>query len=216
MSADALLSVRGLAVTRGGRRLFDGFDLDLHPGECVALRAPSGGGKSSLLRVLCGLDDAVAGEVLLGGATPGAIGWPMFRRRVQLVAQEPVLPAGTVGEALARPFHYAAAEADFAPEAAEALLAALFDAPPALDRQTTALSVGERQRVALVRALLAAPPILLLDEPTSALDPEATAKVEAAVSRHLRTAGAGALVVSHDPEQASRWCDRVIATGGAE
>jgi ABC-type iron transport system FetAB ATPase subunit len=213
MNAAPLFSARDLAVSRGGRRLVASFGLDLLPGECVALQAPSGGGKTSLLRVLGGLDDPRRGTLQLRGATPDELTWPVYRRRVQLVAQEPVLPAGTVGAALARPFDYRSAQGAFDPAAATELLAALFAHPPALTRDAAALSVGERQRVALARALLAGPSVLLLDEPTSALDPAATVRLEEAVTRHLRSAGAAALVVSHEPAQVSRWCGRSVSIG---
>jgi len=210
MNAPALLSCRGLAVAPGERTLLAGLDLDLHAGDLVGLRGPSGGGKTSLLRAICGLDDPAAGTVSLEGATPAETGWPCFRRRVALVAQEPLLPAGTVGAALSRPFAFQACrEAAFDPARARATLAEIFDAPPDLDADAGVLSVGERQRVALVRALLLDARVLLLDEPTSALDPAAASQVEDAVRRRAAN-GLAALIVSHDPVQAERWCDRVI------
>ena len=210
MNAPALLSCRGLAVAPGERTLLAGLDLDLHPGELVGLRGPSGGGKTSLLRAICGLDNPSAGTVSLDGATPAETGWPCFRRRVALVAQEPLLPPGTVGAALARPFGFAACrDTGFDPARAYSVLAEIFDDPPVLETDAGTLSVGERQRVALARALLLDARVLLLDEPTSALDPKAAAQVEDAV-RSRAAEGLAALIVSHDPVQAERWCDRVI------
>lgn len=210
----AVLSCRGLAPAPDGRPLFHGFDLELRAGELVALGGPSGGGKTSLLRAICGLDDAAAGEVLLDGQPPAVHGWPLFRRRVLLVPQEPRLPEGTVGDALARPFAFGSAGAAFDTGTAERTLGELFAAPPDLEQDTGKLSVGERQRICLARALLLAPPVLLLDEPTSALDPRATAGVERAVRRRAEADGLAAFIVSHLPEQASRWCDRVLTLPG--
>ena len=210
-----LLSCRGLAPAPDGRPLFHGFDLDLRAGELVALGGPSGGGKTSLLRVICGLDDAAAGEVRLRGDTPDQHGWPCFRRQVMLVPQESRLPEGTVGEALARPFAFAAVGAAFDPVRAADVLGELFAAAPTLDQDTGKLSVGERQRICLARALLLTPAVLLLDEPTSALDPRATADVEKAVRRRAADDGLAAFIVSHLPEQANRWCGRVLTLPGA-
>jgi len=210
MSSAPLLSCRGLAVSFGARTLFSGLDLDLQAGELVGLRGRSGSGKTTLLRTVCGLDDPTAGEVRLDGRTGDETGWPCFRRAVSLVAQEPLLPAGTVGQAMARPFAFRTCSAlRYDPGLAREVLAEVFDTPPDLDGDAGVLSVGERQRVALSRALLLDARVLLLDEPTSALDPEAARRVEAAV-RARADAGLAALIVSHDPAQAERWCDRVL------
>ena len=210
MTVAPLLSCRGLAVAFGERALFAGLDLDLSAGELVGLRGPSGSGKTSLLRVVCGLDDPSAGEVRLDGRTGDETGWPCFRRAVSLVAQEPLLQAGTIGAALERPFAFRTCSAlRFDPDRARDTLAEVFDVPPTLEGDAGVLSVGERQRVALTRALLLDARVLLLDEPTSALDPDAARRVEAAV-RARAEAGLAALIVSHDPAQAERWCDRVL------
>jgi ABC-type iron transport system FetAB ATPase subunit len=210
MNDTPLLSCCGLAVAPGGDVLLSGLDLQVNSGEVVGLRGPSGCGKTSLLRAVCGLDDPQAGRVTVEGRDGDETGWPCFRRAVSLVAQEPLLPAGTVGAALARPFAFrSCSELIFDPDQAHATLAEFFDVPPAFDKDTGILSVGERQRVALARSLLLDVRVLLLDEPTSALDPDSARRVETAV-RARTEKGLAALVVSHDPVQAERWCDRVV------
>ena len=213
MNGAPLLSCRGVSVAHGDRTLFSGLDLDLHAGELVGLRGPSGSGKTSLLRVICGLDDPAAGAVTFEGRTGDETGWPCFRRAVSLVAQEPLLPAGSVGAAMERPFAFrTCSDLDFDPARARHVLDKLFVERPSLEKDAGELSVGERQRVALARALLLDARVLLLDEPTSALDPESARRVEDAV-RARAEEGLAALIVSHDPAQAERWCDRVVDLG---
>ncbi len=214
MSDDApLLACRDLTVAWKGRVLVDRFRCELRAGEIVAVEGPSGCGKTSLLRRVCGLDDPAPGSVHWRGRPAAEVGWPVVRSRVVLVAQEPVLLPGTVRENLALPLRYRAVKRPFREEAARDLLARLRLPEAVLDATADELSVGERQRVCLARALLLEPEVLLLDEPTSALDPATTAVVEALVRERVR-AGAAALVVTHHPEQAARWCDRRLPVGG--
>lgn len=196
----------------GNTRLLDDLNVTLCPGELAALWGPSGSGKTTLLRTVCGLDDPAEGHVLLHGKSPEAWGWPVFRRRVLLVAQQPVVLDAGVEANLQRPFTYQAAQkAPFPLQRARALLTRLgLDEALADGRNARALSVGQQQRLCLVRALLLDPPILLLDEPTSALDADATAALQELVSEEATRRGLAALIVTHDALQAERWCHRRI------
>lgn len=194
----------------GGRLLLAGFSLELRAGECVALAGSSGLGKTRLLRAVAGLDDPAAGEVLLQGSTPASMGWPRFRRRVLLVAQRPVMIEGSLLGNLRRPFTYKDAPTPFPKKRARALLRELL-LPGKYWRQSSGtLSLGQQQRVALVRALLLEPEVLLLDEPTSALDEEATGCVEALLQQECEGRGMAVLLVSHNRAQAARLCGRRI------
>ena len=206
-----MLSIADLTVRTGGRDLLRGFSLDLAPGEMVALRGPSGAGKTSLLRTVAMLQDPGAGRVALGGREPAEVGWPAWRRRVALVAQAPAVFPGAVRANLQRPFgwdgRHGPAPAD---DPMRALLDRLLLADVALDADAERLSIGQQQRVCLARTLLTGPDVLLLDEPTSALDPASADAVEAVVREAVAGRRGGALVVSHDPVRAARWCDRVV------
>jgi putative ABC transport system ATP-binding protein len=206
-----MLAITDLTVRTGGRDLLRGFSLDLAAGEMVALRGPSGAGKTSLLRTVAMLQDPGAGRVALDGREPADLGWPAWRRRVALVAQAPAIFPGTVRANLHRPFgwdgRHGAPPAD---DHLRALLDRLRLADVALDADAERLSIGQQQRVCLVRTLLTAPDVLLLDEPTSALDPDSADAVETAVREAVAARRGGALVVSHDPVRAARWCDRVV------
>jgi len=208
--AMALLTVKDLSVAAGGQTLVAGLSLAIEPGRTTAIVGPSGSGKTTLLRALAYLSDPAAGEVRLEGRTPEELGWPRWRRRVCYVAQRPTLLDDTVAANLARPFRYAAADEPYSEERARDHLARLGLGESRYDQNAHTLSEGQQQRVALARALLVRPSVLLLDEPTSALDRDAVASAEALVSEVVREHAAAALVVTHDRDQAERWCDEIV------
>lgn len=213
----ALLRASGLACAVADRELWRNLALELHPGESLAVKGPSGTGKTLLLRTLAGLRAADAGEVWFDGR-PLADWWmPQYRAQVVYLAQRPGLPDGSVREALAAPFALRVhRHRQFDPDAALRYLAELGLPPAFLDQATDDLSGGEAQVGALVRALLIQPRVLLLDEPTSALDPDRTQRVEALL-RAWRAGDAqrACIWVSHDAAQVARISDRALALGAA-
>lgn len=186
-----MLQVRGL--DRLGLHL---ASLDLAAGECVAIRGPSGAGKTLLLRALADLDPN-AGEVVLDDQARDAMPAPSWRRLVTYVASEPGWWADTVGA------HFA----DW-PTAAP-LLVALGLPQNCGDWPIARLSSGERQRLGLIRAMIQEPRVLLLDEPTSSLDEGGTVAVEALIDQ-FQGRGGSALWVTHDPGQARRVASRCL------
>lgn len=173
----------------------------LADGECLAVRGSSGSGKTLLLRAVADLDPN-DGTVTLDGRSRADTPAPDWRRSVCYVPAEPGWWAETVGA------HFP----DW--RGAAALVAALGLPDEARDWPISRLSTGERQRFALIRALVLRPRVLLLDEPTSGLDPDGVAAVEAQVLGYL-AGGAGALWVTHDAAQAERVARRclVVADG---
>lgn len=165
-------------------------------GACMALRGASGAGKTLLLRALVDLDPN-DGSVVAVGIDRASLLAPDWRRLVAYLPAESGWWTDRVGA------HFAD------PPAAGPLLEAVGFTPDVLDWAVARLSTGERQRLALARALALEPKVLLLDEPTAALDPDNTAVVEALI-RARCDAGAAALVVSHDPSQAGRLDARVL------
>ncbi len=214
----AAVQVDDLAVRAGERRLVGPVTFAVPAGAVWGLRGPSGAGKSTILRALVGLLPAtlsasgraqVLGEDVLGGA----VDFPALRARAALVGQVPVVfPASILANAAFGIRHVARASRAELRARAEAALreAGLWDeVADRLDAPAAQLSVGQKQRLCLARALALDPALLLLDEPTSALDPDAAGAVESAVSslRGRRSV----LMVSHDRRQLDRLCDGVAA-----
>lgn len=208
----ALLSASGLRRSVDGRALWQDLSLDVDAGESVAVVGPSGSGKSLLLRALAGLDALEGGEITLEGRAQA--GWPMprYRSHVTYLPQRPALDGGTVLDHLRRPFTLAAhRHRTFHPGEAEALLGAFGRDGAFLRLDAATLSGGEGQLVALTRALLLSPTVLLLDEATASLDPDTTRRAEGVLLGWLRGAARRALVwVSHDPAQRARVASREV------
>ncbi len=182
-----------------GRSLFSGVEVALEEGELVLLEGPSGAGKSTLLRQLGALAQAPSAVRRLRGESYGTGGLARWRSRVTLLAQDaPMLP-GTVSDNLrfAFAFHHARAGAPGEDRQREALEAVDLLRVP-LERDIATLSGGERHRLALARALLWDPTVLLADEPLAGLDPERAALCFDRLARLARRPGHAVLCVLHE------------------
>jgi len=193
MTSDAapLFSVSGLK-----RPGIEVPDFALAAGEALAVSGPSGSGKSLFMRALADLDPS-DGAVALAGADRNAMPAPRWRRQVTYVPAESGWWAERVRD------HFEDWDAA-APSAGQLGIPA-----EAGDWAVARLSTGERQRLALLRALLQGARVLLLDEPTSGLDVEATWAVEARLRAFLSDGGA-LILVTHDPAQARRLAKRAL------
>ena len=176
--------------------------LSLWAGECIAVGGPSGAGKTLLLRALADLDPS-EGSVCLDGRERSSFAGPERRRLVGYVPAEPGWWADTVGE------HFS----DWT--AALAFVKDLGFTEEVKAWPITRLSTGERLRLALIRALIVRPKVLLLDEPTAALDPASVAAVESLIAAQRR-AGLAVLWVTHDADQAKRVAHRLLAVKGGQ
>lgn len=211
-----------VAVEQLGRRVKDrwlwrGVDLSIHAGERVAVVGRSGTGKTLLLRALAALDTVDDGRLLWNGAPvrPGAV--PAYRASVTYMSQRPAVLSGTVEENLARPFKLAQHRGRVFDRARAAELCTRLGMPDAfLEAGTDGLSGGEMQVVALVRALLVEPRVLLLDEPTASLDPARVERVESLVDAWMtETSGRACVWVSHVEAQLDRVTERRFAIAEA-
>ena len=182
-----------------GRAILDQADLQVPRGAFVLLTGPSGAGKSTLLRLFCRLEEPQTGQVLLDGQDIAALLPAQLRRRVSYLQQTPTVIPGSVRANLLLPFSFKAAHGHSPPD--DDALAALLDSLAAGDiplaQEASTLSVGQRQRLCLARALLTRPEALLLDEPTSALDPESAQAVLSAAESFCLDQGGTVILVSH-------------------
>jgi ATP-binding cassette, subfamily C, bacterial CydC len=198
----AEVCLRGVQVRYepDGPLALDGFDLDLGPGRRVALVGPNGAGKSTVASVLLRFCDPVGGSVTLGGADLASYAADDVRTVIGGCPQGPHIFDATVREnlRLARP---GASDDELAAAAASARLLPWIESLPRgwdtrVGARGAAMSGGERQRLALARALLADPDLLILDEPTTHLDPEAASALTADLL--AVTAGRATLLITHD------------------
>ena len=177
MSAEPLLRMKDVTAVRGGRILFEGFDLTLRPGEAVVVTGPNGAGKSTLLRIAAGLLDPAAGEVQASAPALADERAALDERR-------------SLGDALA---FWAGLDGVSAVPGMEAMgIGHLSDVPVRM------LSTGQRKRAALARVLACNAPLWLLDEPANGLDGEGQERLEKGMAAH-RIRGGAILIASHQP-----------------
>jgi len=201
------LRLEGVRKRFGGQVAVAGVTLEVRPGETLVLLGPSGCGKTTLLRIVAGLERPDAGQVLFGERD--VTGVPVRQRGVGMVFQSYALfPHLTVADNVAYGLRArGVAEADVTRRVADAL--ALVDLVGRERHYPAQLSGGQQQRVAIARALVVRPALLLLDEPFGALDLKLRRRMQLELRGVLRRAGATALHVTHDQEEALALADRV-------
>jgi ABC-type multidrug transport system fused ATPase/permease subunit len=202
-TADFPLRVEGLGLTRGKRLVLNDITTAFRRGVVTAVVGPSGAGKSSLLRCLNRLEEPDRGRVTLDGTDIRSLEPTSLRRRVGMIFQTPVILEGGVRANLLYGF----------PDQSEEKLSNALEAAGLsgsfLDRESSALSVGQAQRVCIARALVRDPEVILMDEPTSALDRDATARIESLL-RSLLDRELTIVLVTHDLAQARRVADNGV------
>ncbi len=198
--------------TRAARvEILRGIDLQVPSGQSVALLGPSGSGKSSLMAVLSGLERATSGRIRIAGADFTVLDEDGLARarqgRIGIVLQAfHLLPTMTAHENVAVPLELAGIAGAF--EIARAELEAV-GLGHRLTHYPAQLSGGEQQRVAIARATAPKPELIFADEPTGNLDVKTGVAILDLLFKRQRQTGATLLVITHDPDLASR-CDRIL------
>ncbi|MEU3354573.1 ABC transporter ATP-binding protein [Streptomyces sp. NPDC037389] len=206
MTGQPGLSITDLHATHGRTPVLTGLDLTVEDGALACVLGPSGCGKSTLLRIVAGFHPATRGHVVLRGRVldDGRTRVPAEHRRIGYVPQDGALfphltIAANVGFGLPRTGRR---------ERVREMLD-LIGLGGLADRHPHQLSGGQQQRVALARALAPRPQLLLLDEPFAALDAALRAELRAEVAATLRRAGATAILVTHDVDEALAFADTI-------
>lgn len=196
-------------------RAVDNASFSVGAGECVALVGPSGCGKTTLARMVVGLDRVSSGQMVLDGVTYHGKDLPArLRADMSLVFQDPFGsfdPRMTIGESIGEPLHLLGQRAPMERQArlVEAVTAVGLDAGM-LERYPHEFSGGQRQRLAIARALVTRPRLLVLDEPVSALDMSVRGEVLRLLSRLQAEHGLTYLIISHDLDMVAAMADRVL------
>jgi phospholipid/cholesterol/gamma-HCH transport system ATP-binding protein len=216
MTATSDILVRGEGLTKrfGARNVLEDVSLEVRRGETLVVMGSSGHGKSTLLRLLTGLERPDAGRVLLFGDDFFAL--PPRRRdevrqRFGILFQSGALYSSmTVGENVATPIREHRRFDEDTILTIVKMKLELVGLRDARDLMPAQLSGGMRKRVGLARAIALDPEVLFCDEPTSGLDPVATAAIDEVVRAVSRTLGVATIVVTHDMTSAFRIADRIV------
>ena len=194
-----------------GKVVLKGIDLDIYENEFVTLLGPSGCGKTTLLRILGGFLQADQGEVLFDGQEISKL--PPYKREINTVFQKYALfPHMNVYDNIAFGLKLKKEPKDIIEQKVKRMLK-LVNLEEFADRSVTAMSGGQQQRIAIARALVNEPSVLLLDEPTSALDPEMVKEV-LDVIKQLANTGITMVLVTHEMGFAKDVSDTVYFMDG--
>jgi tungstate transport system ATP-binding protein len=208
MSDAPLYRLEAVTKSHAGRDVLRVERLEMRMGEVTCLIGPTGAGKSTLLRILAGVEAPTAGSLEYLGRCLTGQELPLdLRRRITLVFQRPLLLAGTVRDNVEFGLRLRGLERRH--RQAEAMLERL-GLNGLASRAARTLSGGETQLVALARALVVEPEVLLLDEPTANLDPARVALVESVVAEVHRERGTTVIMATHNLFQAHRVAGRVV------
>jgi len=208
MNQDSLLEFVNVSMGFEDKQLFRDFNLTLNKNEVVGLCGESGSGKSTLLRIAVDLMSPNSGEVRALGRPVSEWNPRELRKKIILVPQESVMFPNTVRDNLTWGLRIHDESID--DEELFEILEEVHLPSIELDDDAFNLSGGEKQRVAIARAMVMHPDALLLDEPTSSLDKKSSIAVEEVLSELIETHQIGILIVTHNPEQAERFANRIV------
>ena len=194
------IALRNVSLAHDGKPpLFQGINLVIDTGEFILVQGASGVGKSSLLRLMNRLQETTTGEILIDGKPIVTYEVTSLRRKIGYVQQTPIMIPGSIEDNFDFPFQFHSTGAQKLPGSDEKQMwmeTFLLEGVKLSD-DAMKLSVGQKQRIALIRTLLVKPEILLCDEPTSALDQQSKEIVEDSLERLNVEHGISIILVTH-------------------
>jgi lipopolysaccharide export system ATP-binding protein len=213
----ALLKVRGLVKSYGRRRVVDGVDFEVHPGEIVGLLGPNGAGKTTTFRMACGMIDPDAGRVTLAGQDVTT--WPMYRRAKDggmgyLAQESSVFRKLSVQKNLLGVMEMLGMNRKARNRRTEQLMEQ-FGITHLRRSKAMSLSGGERRRLEIARSLVSDPQIILLDEPFTGIDPVTIDSIQGII-RDLRDRGISILITDHQVRETLEITDRSYVIRGGQ
>ncbi|MDO4625778.1 MAG: spermidine/putrescine ABC transporter ATP-binding protein PotA [Pasteurellaceae bacterium] len=203
-----IIELRSLNKSYSGNTIIDDFNLTINNGEFLTILGPSGCGKTTVLRLIAGLEEPNGGQIILDGEDVTNV--PAEQRHVNTVFQSYALfPHMTIFENVAFGLRMQKVpEAEIKPRVLEALR--MVQLEQMADRKPTQLSGGQQQRIAIARAVVNKPKVLLLDESLSALDYKLRKQMQNELKALQRQLGITFIFVTHDQEEALTMSDRII------
>lgn len=204
----------GVKVTKNNERILKGISVEVQKAEFVNILGPSGGGKTTFLRTLNGLEDYQEGEIYYENQPMTQLDPIQLRKEVGYVFQTPYLFGENVRDNIEYPIQLHNIQYDN--QYINRLLDRLNLKVDILDKKCTELSGGEQQRISLIRSLVLKPKILLLDEVTASLDPISTKLVEELIKELNQNEKTTIIMVTHQIEQAKRMGKRIIFIADGE
>jgi len=203
----SLLQIKNVTMVKNGKTILKNIDLCFQKAKLTTIFGRSGSGKTSLLRLLNGLDSPTQGQVLFKGVNMETIPPPHLRQEIGMIFQIPVMFEGTVFENIS--FGPRLKNKNLQKEECLKLLEFVGLDSTFLNKDAFTLSVGEKQRVSIARTLANEPEVLLMDEPTSALDRKSSLAIEVLIKK-LKKDGMTIILVTHNQEQALRLSDYLV------
>jgi lipopolysaccharide export system ATP-binding protein len=213
----SMLEVKGLVKIYGRRRVVDGVDFQVDPGEIVGLLGPNGAGKTTSFRMACGMIEPNEGVVFLGGQD--VTRWPMYRRArdggMGYLAQESsVFRKLTVEKNLLGMMEMLGVDRPTRKLRCDELLEQ-FNISKLRKSLAMSLSGGERRRLEIARSLVSNPKLILLDEPFTGIDPVTIASIQEII-RNLRASGISILITDHQVRETLQITDRSYVIRGGK
>ena len=205
------IELQNIGKTRNGNAILKDINITFTSGKRYILLGPSGTGKTTLLRLINRMDEPSSGQILYDGENIKNIPVLELRRRVGMVFQIPVIFDGTVKDNLSVAYRLKIISDSLDEKELQNVLKLAGLQSSFLNRRASELSVGEKQRLNVARALINKPEVLLLDEPTSALDPSTAMRLLESIKELNEILGLTIIMVTHQLEYARAFGGRVIS-----